>query len=598
MRWMQRWLLLASATAGCPSFDNVAADVPDDVVVAGLVRVDANGAVTGGSALTPWGRNLSAFTPSDGTTFVLGYTDAQLAPYENVVDPSKRLEAATGCQNRLPTPAYAAQLTADGLTPVDPTMAPAVTLPVVETTCPSIESVNLAFDVTCHDERCRPVARSVDECTTSFDLSACGLGALSVTINAMSEVCAAMSGCAPVQDEHSESSLRCALQEASPCAVHVYSSPREREAPFTFVRKAWREVEPDIPIELTERAWLGARFVRAGYGYGMTMLDDLIVVTGPETPAPAERCGLVPFFVHLIDPMTLEPVLTKPTESCAEALSADPGGQTYVTTYVDGQTWQLGRFDRQGDLVSHVPIMDPTVLGFDASGPQFRTQEILRPPGVNELWVVMYNDGGNTQPPGISVSRYDATTLAYLSQTTLADTWLRGFSGFATSSTEYTQVSETGSAVGWFRIGASVPVTSVEVVFRDAVVNNVLYTITPAPNDRVLIAARAKSPAVIVDRTGRVQTLVHPAGEVEQWIMRYGPWQDNLTMAFGMQTINQGRREAIATLLDVDGDRFLPGVWEIGEGLPTYVETDADGRLFVMLPWTAELVRIDPLVSR
>ncbi|MEM7677172.1 MAG: hypothetical protein AAF449_14310 [Myxococcota bacterium] len=54
------------------------------------------------------------------------------------------------------------------------------------------------------------------------------------------------------------------------------------------------------------------------------------------------------------------------------------------------------------------------------------------------------------------------------------------------------------------------------------------------------------------------------------------------------------RREAIATLLDAGAERFLPGVWKLGDSVPSVVRTDAAGRHFVLLPWTAELVRITP----
>ena len=50
--------------------------------------------------------------------------------------------------------------------------------------------------------------------------------------------------------------------------------------------------------------------------------------------------------------------------------------------------------------------------------------------------------------------------------------------------------------------------------------------------------------------------------------------------------------ETWASFFDRDAERFLPGEWRIGEGVVTDAQFDGEGRLYLLLPWAAEVVRL------
>jgi hypothetical protein len=48
------------------------------------------------------------------------------------------------------------------------------------------------------------------------------------------------------------------------------------------------------------------------------------------------------------------------------------------------------------------------------------------------------------------------------------------------------------------------------------------------------------------------------------------------------------------TLLDAEAEEFLPEVFEIGDQSVTRIRTDAAGRLWALLGWSGQVVRLTP----
>ena len=597
MRWVSSSFLLLVA-AGCPGINEIEVEIPADITAVGLIKVDAQNRLVKASSLAPWGPSLSVFTRSDERQIIVGYTDEQLALYPGIVSSAQPLKEARGCTNRLPVPAFAAFVDRGGLSKLDPQDAPVVTTIDVEETCPSLTDQNWAVDLTCFDERCVPRLESVRGCTLHLGLEACGGGMLSVTFDAQGKGCAELQGrseqCRPIEDPYSDASITCSASDtAVPCGVHVYQDARNREPPFSIVRNKWTPGDRKEPPFLSSRAWIGARYLRSGYAHAMTNLASTVVISGPQDPDLG--CSNQGSIFYFIDPETLEAERSIPTLGCADAISADPDGQTFVSAFIEGDTWYVGRFNAEGIELQRTMVTESQLRGVNDVVPIWRPDGILRSADGVELWLVMYDDRGDQRLPGAAVVRFDARTLTLVA-TEMLPRWHRSFSGVVLGPSEFALVAEWSFTVGWFAKGDPSPSTRVEVTAPDDV-KNILYGLLPLDADRLLLAARGRAPAAVVHRRGFIERAVHPGGENEagQVMMHFVDWDGPIKLGLGQQTLNEGRHEVIATLLDTDNDRFVPGVWVLGDGMPGAVTMDRQGRHFVLLPWTAELVRIDRL---
>ena len=592
---------MAAPMGGCSSVETVRADVPEDVTVVGFVVLDAQGRAREGTPLEPWREQLLLVGADGDRMMLVGYTDQQLAAYPKAALIGERLRPALGCTNRLPAPAYVAYVGPDGLTPIDPEMAPAITTPSVEAACePGLANRPWAVDVTCEEALCRAPAQQVTPCTIALDLAACGGGEVRVTVDARGEICAETLGrasaCRPQDDAYTAATLACSAPEEG-CRVHVYQDARHQPAPFSFARRQWRQGEPRVPNSLMERAWIGVNFLRSGYANAMTVLSDRVVISGPQDVNYS--CTVRPSVFYLVDQETLALIDTQVVGGCAQALVAEPGGETFLAAYLDGDSWRVGRFDKTGVELASADVVDEALEGLiETSGPMvpiWRPSAILLPPGRNEVWLVMYDNRGFEPLPGTAVVRLDAATLTPLSQRVLPQ-WHRSYSGAAVGRDEFILLAEWSYKVGWFSPDQAFPESEV-LVENDGSIKNVYYSVRALSGGRALMAALGKAPVVVITKDGGVERMSHPAGEREQAIIDFADWPGSLKMGIGVQTVANGKREVIATLLDPDEDRFLPGVWVIGEGLASAVGRDQRGRVYALFPWTAEIARIDPLPS-
>ncbi|MEM7676428.1 MAG: hypothetical protein AAF449_10540 [Myxococcota bacterium] len=590
-------MLIALASACASDTEVVQVTLPDTVTVVGLLGFDAESRFVKGASLQPWTDSLSVVSPVDRRTLLIGFTDQQLQPYVNVLSPSDTLRPAVGCENHLPPAVFAAWWTPEGLEVVDPSTLPDFTNDTVTTSCSTVVDLDWAVDDTCYDERCFPAVSGVGPCSVELDLSACDGGRIIATVDANGEVCATIQDretrCDAVDDEYSDQSFSCPSAERM-CPVHLYTDARARPMPFTVARGRWIVGENRRPGVLGERAWIGLNHVRSGYAYGMTVLDDRVVVSGA---VDADGCSEAASRLTFIDPDSLDTVLSVNAYSCVQALSTDPSGSTFVAAYYDNG-WRVGRFDRTGDELVRGPPIGPQFGGTRSSGarqvPNWRAAEILRPVDAGDLWLIMYDSRGAEPALGTTAwVRLDARTLAPVSSPQFLEPWFRSYAGSLGPDGSYALLDDWSFSVGWFGSDSSTPMASVSVG-PDSPFKNVYYDLRPISEQRMLVALQGRAPALTVTPMGQIRRMTHPAGEREQVMMTFLPWAGSIQLGLGIQTVDRGNREVIATLIDPSNDRFLPGVWVIGEGMPSFVRTDVRGRYFIILPWTAEIVRLDP----
>ncbi|MEM7675748.1 MAG: hypothetical protein AAF449_07055, partial [Myxococcota bacterium] len=364
--------------------------------------------------------------------------------------------------------------------------------------------------------------------------------------------------------------------------------------PFSVSRRRWEDGENKRPNVLGERSWIGVNHVRSGYAYGMTILSDRVVVSGPDD---GDRCSERVSRLTLFDPSSLETIASPITYPCAQVLSADPSNETFVAVYFD-DGWRAGRFNADGEELLQGPRLDARFSSLRPDVglvPNWRPADLLRPSNADELWLIMYDSRRDEPRLGsAALVRLDAATLTPIGPPDFLETWLRSYAGALGANGAYALLNDWGLSVGWFTPGVIAPSASI-VMGPDTPSRNVYYQLYSLGGDRMLVASQGRAPAIVVGPDAVEQRTTHPMGGQEQIVTTFVPWQGSIYLGIGIQTINQGKREVIATLFDAANDRFLPGVWVIGEGMASFVQTDAQGRYFIILPWTAEIIRLDPL---
>ena len=591
---MGRWVFgLGLALTACNGWVAARPEVPADVGLAALVEVTSDGRVVAATPLTPWGDNLPVISRRSAGTLLVGFAEDQFDGYGVGMDAlvGASLRQASGCDNALPPPRFAAQV-GDGIVdPIAISDVPALTADFTALGCQDLETHTYAVDPTCEAEVCVPVARSRQPCVLELDLQTCGGGKVVITQDPLtSELCGTVEdrGCAPADDGYADLSFDC---EPGPpaCRLHVYRDARRRPQPFELASVKWRSGPPSIPGTVLDRPWIPVRFLRSGYGLDMEMLDGRLIISSPTDPE--QRCNL-PADFYSVDTETLETIDVVSGPICPTALSADPSGQTFVAAYHDEQTWRIARFDARGMEIQTAIAVDETLSDRET----WRPASAFRPQGTGEIWLTMINRVDFDPLPATVLIRFDEQTLARRTQQILPG-WHRSYTGILTENEpRFALLAEWSRSVGWFDPnGTDFPLPSATVpVPMDSPIKNQYYTLTLIAEDRVIVGALGRAPAIFASPSGDLRPIAHPGGEVEQMMVRFLPWTTNEWLGVGLQTLNGGRREAILTRVDVQSERFVPGVWVIGDGMPTIAKTDAQGRHFVLLPWTAELVRISP----
>lgn len=74
------------------------------------------------------------------------------------------------------------------------------------------------------------------------------------------------------------------------------------------------------------------------------------------------------------------------------------------------------------------------------------------------------------------------------------------------------------------------------------------------------------------------------------------PWPADVDVLIvgGVAPDADGTYDAVVMFYDTRHARFLPGTWPIGQGAVTRMLTDRAGRVWALLPWAGEVVRLTP----
>lgn len=575
-------LLLALA---CDRPAPMAAEVPPEVDLAAVV-LDPPGpaGARSGSRLADWAPTspLPVSLPPERSAWVLGWSRTALPA--GLGEPTELGAVGTveGCAPRLPVPSWAARWDGARLVTVDPTDAPALGADGLDQRCPEIDAEALVVAHACRVPWCSRVVRRLDRCRFAVE----GDGRCE-SPNAVVQLLPDGRGCAELEG------WRCDARGGDPgdglvcdaplaCEVEVWTPPVPA-APFTLDR---RRLGPETP-------WLpqvgeAARFVyeeqlESGVGHDLLPVGDRLVVTTHDPPqgvVPCPESGR-PARWWSLDADSLEIVATTTVPACRGRLAAAPDDSVIL---VGGPTGRLRveRRDPDGRLLAEAALDDDL-----ASGERHLAR--ARDAIVFDDRVVISGSVPETPP----VDRVEVRRLADL-----------GFEGRADAS-ERLHLGEwfvdldgrLRTISGWTqRVVGFDPAT---LRFGDPL--TIPEDLGPSNQRFTALAHRASRRRVVLTAGARDVVLLPELGEAIERTTAYGtlfflravewPADPRLVLLVGFHV---DRRAAVASLFDPGEARFLPGLYELGPGAPTRARVDARGRVWVLLPWAGEVVRLTP----
>ncbi|MBK6685608.1 MAG: hypothetical protein IPG45_14155 [Deltaproteobacteria bacterium] len=578
---------LALASLACTRQPATPVEVPPEVRYASVIAVDGAGAFLRASPLVPWGegQSLPVFGAEDQNLVVVGWSLEQLG---EVGVAGAVVEAASdACEPRLPVPLWAGRVGKDGITPAEIAALPRLKAAGVVRCNASLQPV-IGIEGC---SACTPRVVNDGPCRTRFDYSICGLGEVVVLSQNEDQAC--------VLPPERAGDWQCRLRPASgtaavaeascttpigDCGATFYRFPTT--PPFQQETFPFRDVPTFTPDLVVRHARYSPRNLASGWAWSMQLLNGEIQISTTGTtaidfcfqrqPGPGE-------LVHLaLD--TGQFLYASPTPSCLSQIRVDARGPGVVGTYLDETGhFRLGRFSPTGALEHSEPIT-PT----DGADLSWRTAQQIGMEVAGPFYFIYF--GGIRTDDRVHVHAQNSI----MSQN---DRALPGLDATVSRrANAQTAVLGTGGAARLVWLELSDLSISHETLVPTEPVNDHsdgVYTLD-IQEDRIYVGASPPAALYVFDRGGEFRSR-HPTLGVPGIPVRLIVWPKEGRRLLVLSTrpgLDPKTYETWASFFDRDAERFLPGEWRIGEGVVTDAQFDGEGRLYLLLPWAAEVVRL------
>jgi hypothetical protein len=567
--------------AACSAPAPVRVEPPADVGYLAIVELDEAGAVTSASRLVAWadGDALPLVSRGAATVLLVGWrgaeVDATAALAGRAAGFTARLRAASGCEQGLPAPAWAATWSAEStLDARDLATVPRLTTDGVDDACPELSARTAAVDLRCPATRCAPVTTRLGRCTLELDLASCALGTMRATFDVDGRACVELLDptvdCTPRDEAPAAFTSGYSCIAPQSCELDVYFPPMDDEPPY-FSKATLVDREAWLPESLLRYGNLYSGTLFSGHLHELVVLGDRAIVAAALGPGPSWHCPAdgeqVPVQLLSVD-ASLNVTATSTAPDCIHRMTNDPIGGGFIATYAADRRWRLGRFDDQGHLVasaaSEIPwdywvISDVETLG-------------------DEVIILVGATGQSSQ-----VHRHDLRTLARIRHHTI---------GFGT--TGMTIVDERTLAFSSDHERASAR----WVVGDDTIIERADLPEDPDRREWVygtkwwpetneqLIATRGSVNIYLEAHPGRTFARA-TAFEEETISLSFTDWpQRGGVLAAGIVPITWA---GTVVRFEPRARRFLQGTWTLGHGPIGRMRTAADGRVWLLLPWEGSI---------
>lgn len=586
------WALLAPLLA-CPSTPATDVDVPADVAYVALIELD-KGRVAASSGFVDWAADqpLPAVARSDTQRLFIGYSTAQLQAY-GVLDAfnahrGEALRIATGCEQPLPPPTWHATWVADSVTSEPAESAPRLTATWLARACPDrAPDTAVNVELRCQSDRCDPKVVWAGPCSLELDLSSCGVGHLTAVRYSRGDLCVDFEAtgwqCTRRADRTSQAPYTCG--EPNPCEVDLHLEEAPPTPPFDAEAVTLFAAEPYVHHHIPRLSQLFPSSAFTGYALDIAVTPEVVAVVASDTeeaigPCPSDNPTEMKLI--LLDPASPRTLRQVQAPKCLQRLATDAGSGAFVGTFASAGQWAFGRFDRDGQLT-----MSATVGVALRDGEEHRRpREIVWSENLGAYLLLFVQSRGELDGDGLLVA-VDGEDFS------VRESLFLGGYGTATSlvlvgpSSAAVMFSDARGLV-WVDLGSF---TAVERFGVDPtlVLTGALLSMTLDPTTgRLLMPGRTTADVLAVDRARKVFN----AWDLQRRPMAVvaAPWRDQ--MLVGGVTLDSV--EAVVSTFDPAAMRFGKDRFSLGHGPITRMRPDDAGRLWLLLPWAAQVVRLTP----
>jgi hypothetical protein len=566
------WLLLLSS--GCIEASPLEVNAPAQVEYVALL--DTAGGVISGSELAPWpkGQGLPILGRQSADALIVGYSAQELrgagALDKDGTLATGRVRLARSCEPALPVPSWASRWTAGGvLEDFD-----AATLPPLSTTgladsCVELDVSTISVDLDCLDLPCESyLVEKVDRCGLSIDLSSCGDRLVFGRLQPNGGVC--LDRTAAEQDS-------CEARASFPVA----------RPPFSLLRKKIGDAPATMPDFLRFNELLLPDFLFFGSIYDLAIVEGrLWVAAGTSARDVCRGNADLAGSLVMLDLETLELVATATVPPCLTRIAASSADRA-VAVFVENEAWTLGQLDGDGVLGLR------EVLEAPVSTHRLVDLEVL--PESNAV-AVLFNiaaEDGKTGDGGNILLVHALDDLRERQKVT----WPRGQRWAMTPSGGpglLAIADHHERRLEWWHVETGTAAPALVLPRRDGFVyDDSLLDVVSFEGEVWVHATRnplvmiAEERGALLDRDYFYEQKIDPVTSA-----RWTTGQDRLLVS-GTATDGTLHR-AYVSIYDRAERRFLPGTFELGAGIAAKMIPGPGGRVFALLPWAGEIVRVDP----
>lgn len=563
---------LGLAVSGCEG--RLVLTAPEGTELYAWVVLDAEeGRLTGSTPLRPTSEKLELELPLGHRAFLLAYgagAEARIGAPAIGPEPLRRAE---GCAARLPDADEVHALRGDVLERVEPDDLPPLTAPWLGARCDAADLDDLLVDVQCVGDPC-PAAAARSGCAVAVQGPACGLEAFELGLDPSAPACAETGPCA-VRSGSADALVTLSCRRPNfdeACSVQLF-----RRAPFPPVeleRVQVLDVEPVYP----EAARYAPYVIRGGYLSDLVFTEDLVLVTSLEgtsggVGACRGRGAHHRLHVFSREDLSRQGELVLPR--CAWGLHETAPGR-FVGFTVDGSTdhvlslsFSLLGGEVRTATIAAVDFENAIVTSALHLGPGRSVVAVVSPLRGQGLLVFVDDEGRR-----LSSARFSDVEFSGLER------YREGFVATESWGDSFVYFDEEGAILG------TVPVP--ERASRSLGAPKV-----HAPSNHVTVPI-ARDVRQVASMTPGLE--LHPKRllhyELAAAPTAIADWPPEPRLQVAGVTVDGPEPLSYLARLDPVAGHFLPGVLEVGPGPAAVMRTDPEGRVYVLLSWAAQLVRV------
>ncbi|MCK6548016.1 hypothetical protein L6R52_19350, partial [Myxococcota bacterium] len=378
---------------------------------------------------------------------------------------------------------------------------------------------------------------------------------------------------------------------ARACTLELFDRARA-VAPFTRRTVALTDL-PQADLASDNVTGVQPELMNRGHAYDLAVDGARVFVSTPAEASGFVRCEQRldhPSRLRVFDAETLAEVASATVGPCLGALGADPFGPGALGAFIDRDgEWTLARFDAEAVRVDARTIR---ALSPVHTSPGYTVDRLLVLDTRAEIAVLFRP--AESAPESSIVTIHDARTLEEKWRTALGAQRL-GAGLRADGDVLLTLIPV-------LRLVQSIDLEGRQLANRelfgfDEGRENVAHDVLPLepPGAERLLVGQGTRKLVHLAQDG-LQTTIAPLSSdadltrVERW-----PADPSLMLVAGsLRRDGRPLREAEVALYDAVHRRFLPGAWPVGGGIVSRIAVDGANRVFLLLPWSGALVRLEP----